>query len=55
MSLDMLQIAGGWIIITIAYTVAWIIWPRQHSLRSILRKATLRLPQDKENTCDILS
>lgn len=28
---------------------------QRHSQRSVLSKATLRLPQDKENMCDILS
>ena len=38
----MLQIAGGWIIITTGHTAAWIIWLQQHSRQSILSKAPLR-------------
>ena len=35
----MLQIAGGWIIITIGRIVAWIIWPRRHLQLCVLSKA----------------
>ncbi len=46
MNWDRLRIAGGWIIIIIGRTAAWIIQPRQRSRRCVL---------SKENTCRILS
>ncbi|HIJ53754.1 MAG TPA: transposase [Planctomycetes bacterium] len=34
---------------------AWTIWHRQHWRRCVLSKASLRFPQDRKNSCEILS